>query len=206
MNNCLPDIDTKIMKIIPKHLKNKFPNVSCCMKIQTDWIKRPVDDIICSAQGDGTACNVEILILRATIYQRCIKQGLNELNVLIEKTKNTRNLIVPKQRRLKYYDVFKNLGNIKKSLGKINNSSRKAITRISRFGKQLKRGAFNYLKELHDLNQKKKRNLVNQNQINKGDNRITSITGNKILIDPKTKKYYLKTSFNYGLINKKNSI
>jgi len=89
--NCLPRIGKEIIKEgrynIPKSLIKIFPNINCCFRLSTEWVKRPVDMILCSLQTNSDMCQVEAKILRATSYKRCINKSIIELDDIMKSNK-----------------------------------------------------------------------------------------------------------------------
>jgi len=73
--------------------------------MHTNWMSRPVQDIICSMQTNKEICHSEMLILRGTIYARCLGHDtIDLLNVLKRNPKRIG--------KKKYCSVFKDLDKI----------------------------------------------------------------------------------------------
>jgi len=106
-SKCLPYYGKHVKDEMPKTLRKSYPKTPCCILIETDWIKRPVYDIICSVKSNPKACAVEILILRATIYKRCMKNSINSVLSNTDK------------KRIDYPKAMKTLKNLPKMFKKI---------------------------------------------------------------------------------------
>jgi len=103
--DCLPTYGRGVKTIIPKLLQNKYPNNACCIRINTMWVKRPVIDIICSKQKNIKICTAEILILRATLYEKCMKNSIKEMNQMLKNKK----IKIPKNQNQKVFNTLKRL-------------------------------------------------------------------------------------------------
>jgi len=83
--SCTPDSDPKYLRaLIPKQYRDEYPSDLCCFHIRTDWVKRPVDEIICSIQANKRACQVEIRLMKATGFKKCVKKTVLEMYEFME--------------------------------------------------------------------------------------------------------------------------
>jgi len=101
--DCLPLYGKGIKNIILKELRKDYPKEECCIDVRTDWIKRPVHEVLCSRQFKTKSCIGEILILRATLYTKCMLNTLKELQA-IAKDKRAK---IPKNKKEKVLKVIK---------------------------------------------------------------------------------------------------
>ena len=116
-----------------------LPKKICCTKLFTDWVKRPVEEIVCSMQPVEKICGVEIKLFRATVFSRCMQQALGELNGYIAASPDKKNPLIPKEKRPKYFSVFKGLPNLtNKFKKKLSKGLKNSIKVLKNVGKMLK--------------------------------------------------------------------
>jgi len=103
-----------ILKNIPKEMKKKFKRTQCCIKLPIEWIKRPVDQILCSNKASDDECIVEIKIFKATIYRKCLKRSIQDLVYLLNvDVDNTRiSQIKTENKKNELLETAQNLGMI----------------------------------------------------------------------------------------------
>jgi len=95
----------KVLNLLSQKIKKKsFPNNACCIRVNTIWVKRPVVEIICSKQSNKKSCSSEILILRATLYQKCMKYSIKEVNQLLKNKQK-----IPKNKKKKVLNTLNEL-------------------------------------------------------------------------------------------------
>lgn len=83
MKNCwgAPLSDSVIDVIVPGFRKHLHKN--CCWTYEIFWDGRYVNDAICSANKDPDICELEIRMVRATIYFPCLKERLKDAAKLL---------------------------------------------------------------------------------------------------------------------------
>jgi len=74
------DIRDVIPRTISKDLKNQ-----CCRSYTVNWNGRWINDVICASKNE--ICEVNIKIIRSSIYKGCLKKSIGQAALALAKPK-----------------------------------------------------------------------------------------------------------------------